>query len=273
MRDVRYEVPLPGVARVVLSRPESRNAQTPALLAELDRALLRAASDDDIAVIVLAGDGPDFSSGHDLRGPFCLEEPPVATMETGTGPGIEGHYSFECEAYLGLSRRWRDLPKPTIAEVQGRSIAGALMLIWPMDLVVAAESATFSDPVTVFGVNGVEYFVHAWELGARKAKELLFTGEAITSHEAHRLGMVNRVVPDDELADEVLRLAERISRRPRFGLRLAKQSVNASLDAQGLPQAVDAAFALHNLGHANNLVRHGQLVEPAGGLVIRTESS
>src|SRR5699024_696000 len=105
-------------------------------------------------------------------------------------PGIEGHFAFECEAFLGLCRRWRELPKPTIAQVQGRVIAGGLMLVWPMDLVVAAEDASFSDPVTAFGANGVEYFAHAFEIGARRAKELLFTGEAMTASEARAIGMV-----------------------------------------------------------------------------------
>ncbi|MCW0213261.1 MAG: enoyl-CoA hydratase [Pseudonocardia sp.] len=267
---IRRERPAPRVERIVLARPEKRNAQDPAMLYELDAALAAAAADPEVRVIVLAADGPDFSSGHDLSSPMTMPGPPTATLEGDfDAPGEEGHFAFECEAFLGLCRRWRELPKPTIAQVQGRVIAGGLMLVWPMDLVVAGEGATFSDPVSAFGVNGVEYFVHAYEIGARRAKELLFTGEAMGATEAHRIGMVNRVVPDAELAAETLDLAVRIAARPQFGLRLAKASVNRSQDAQGMQTAIDSAFALHNLGHANNLARFGTIVDPSGAAVIR----
>lgn len=270
---IRREDPAPGVARVVLARPERRNAQSPELLYELDAAFVAAAADPAVKVIILAADGPDFSSGHDLGAGFDLPCAPVATIGAGTeAGGAEGHYAFECEAYLGLCRRWRDIPKPTIALAQGRSIAGGLMLLWPMDLIVAGRTATFSDPVTAFGVNGIEYFTHAWELGARKAKELLFTGAAFTADEARTLGMVNHVVDDDELAAFTLDLAVRIAARPAFGLRLAKASVNQSLDAQGQRTAVDAAFTLHNLGHANNLTKYDSIVDPAGADVIRNDA-
>jgi enoyl-CoA hydratase len=267
---IRLDHPRPGVARVVLARPQARNAQSPQLLRELDAALLEAAGDPDVRVIVLAADGPDFSSGHDLKAAFGWEGRPLASMErSADGPGIEGHYAFECEMFLGLCLRWRDLPKPTIAQVQGRTIAGGLMLVWPMDLVIASEDATFQDPVTAFGVNGVEYFAHLWEVGARKAKEMLFTGDAITAREAERLGMVNHVVPLADLEEYTLDLASRIARRPAFGVRLAKTSINQALDAQGLRRSMEAALALHNLGHANNLARFGQVVHPDGAEMIR----
>nr|AAW81701.1 FadB [Pseudonocardia autotrophica] len=186
--------------------------------------------------------------------------------------GVEGRHAFECEAYLGLCRRWRDLPKPTIAAAQGRSIAGGLMLLWPMDLIVAAESATFSDPVAAFGLNGMEYFTHAWEVGARKAKEMLFTGQPITASDAHRLGMVNHVVSDDRLTEFTLDLARRIAVMPAYALRLAKAGVNGSLAAQGQDVATDSAFALHIAGHANALARHGDIIDPAGIERIRALS-
>jgi enoyl-CoA hydratase len=267
---VRTDRPADRVARVTLARPEKRNAQNPPLLYELDAALAEAAADDGVGVIVLAADGPDFSSGHELGGGFALPGAPVATLQGGYGaPGIEGRYAFENEAFLGLCRRWREIAKPTIAQVQGRVIAGGLMLVWPMDLIVAADDALFSDPVVAFGVNGVEYFAHVHELGARRAKELLFTGEPITAADAKALGMVNRVVPSVELEAATLALAETIARRPPFGLRLAKTSVNRAQDAQGLPQAIDGAFAQHHLAHAHNLARYGQLVDPEGAEVIR----
>ena len=179
----------------------------------------------------------------------------------------------EHEIYLGMCWRWRNLPKPTIASVHGRTIAGGLMLVWVCDLVVASEDATFSDPVVAFGVNGVEYFAHPWELGVRKAKELLFTGEAIGAEEARMLGMVNRVVARDSLEAETLALAEKIASRPGMGLKLAKQSVNQAQDAQGLWAALQAAMSLQQLGHSHNMQLHGIPVDPNGAKVIRDEAA
>ncbi|PKW18629.1 enoyl-CoA hydratase [Saccharopolyspora spinosa] len=271
---VLLESPETGIARVVLNRPERRNAQNPQMLYDLDEALAIAVRDRTVRVIILAGAGPDFSAGHDLdERDSRIPGPSVATLEGAfDADGVEGRHAFECEAYLGMCRRWRDLPKPTIGQAHGRCIAGALMLLWPMDLIVAGESATFSDPVAAFGLNGAEYFTHVWEVGARKAKEMLFTGAPVTAADAHRLGMVNHVVPDDDLADFTLDLARRIARMPEYALRLAKSSVNNSLAAQGQDVALESAFALHIAGHANNLSRHGDIIDPGGVDTIRALS-
>ena len=163
-------------------------------------------------------------------------------------------------------------PKPTIAQVQGKAIAGGLMLVWPMDLIVASEDAQFSDPVVAFGVNGHEFFVHAWELGPRRAKEMLFTGQVLSAQECYSLGMVNHVVARDELETFTLDLARQIAKRPSIGLKLAKQAVNFSMDVQGQHQAITGALAMHHVGHAHARVEHGIPVDPAGLEVIRRES-
>ncbi len=270
---IRYESPAPGVARVVLARAEQRNAQDKRMLYELNAAFDRAAFDDAVKVIVLSADGPHFSSGHDLRdGSKMSEFEPVGTWGGFGLPGAEGYMAVEHEIYLGLCWRWRNLPKPTIAQVHGKTIAGGLMLMWVCDLVIASDDATFSDPVVAFGVNGVEYFAHPWELGVRKAKELLFTGQAIGAAEAHALGMLNHVVPRAELEKFTLELAQRIASRPSMGLKLAKQSVNQAQDAQGFWTALQAAMSLQQLGHSNNAQVHGMLVDPRGAEVIRREA-
>jgi enoyl-CoA hydratase len=160
--------------------------------------------------------------------------------------------------------RWRNLPKPLIAAAQGKTIAGGLMLLWVADIILAADDALFSDPVVAMGVNGVEYFAHPWEFGARKAKELLFTGDWVTAAEAERMGMVNRVVPAASLRDETRALAARIAQRPSFALRLAKESVNQTLEAQGQFTALRAAFSIQHLAHAHNRVRFGIPIDPSG---------
>lgn len=268
-----YEQPGAGVARIVLNRPAARNAQDTKLLYELNDAFDQACKDDSVSVIILAANGPHFSSGHDLR-----EPDPIGSLENydtvGTWcgfscAGAEGWMAREKELYQGLSERWRNIPKPTIAQVQGKCIAGGLMLIWPCDLIVAAEDALFSDNTVSMGMTGVEYFGHPWELGPRKAKELLFTSDWLTAQDAQRLGMVNQVVPAAELEAFTLALATRIALKPLFALKLAKESVNAAEDAQGRHAAMQTAFALHQLGHSHNMQVHGMPIDPrgAGGLV------
>ena len=270
---VLYEQPAPGVARIMLNRPEVANAQDKTMLYALTAAFDRAAADDDIKVIILGANGKHFSSGHDLRdGSNFSDFNTVGPVGGQSKPGAEGWMSTEQEIYMGFCDRWRAIPKPTIAQVQGKVIAGGLMLVWPCDLVVASEEATFSDPVVAFGVNGIEWFAHAYELGARRAKELLFTGEAMGAQEAKDIGMVNRVVPRDELESATLALAEKIASRPSMGLKLAKMSVNQSVDAQGFPQALQQAFGLQHVGHAHNQWVHGMLVDPSGAEVIRNDA-
>jgi enoyl-CoA hydratase len=271
---IRYEGPQNGVARIVLARPEARNAQDKHMLYQLNDAFDRAAHDNDVRVVVLAADGPHFSSGHDLRDASKMREFTAVSCWGGYNlPGAEGFMAIEEEIYLGLCWRWRNFPKPTIAEVQGKVIAGGLMLVWVCDLIVAADDAEFSDPVVAFGLNGHEYFVHPWEVGARQAKQMLFTGDAITAHRAYELGMVNEVVAPGSLESSTRELAERIAGRPTMGLKLAKQAVNQALDAQGQWAAIQAAFSLHELGHSHNMQVHKLPIDPDGVAVIRRQSS
>lgn len=272
---IRYEQPRDDVARVVLARPEKRNAQDRAMLHELDDAYQRAVRDERVRVIILAADGEDFSSGHDLdiENAYRMNGVTPRTLTGGFGaPGAEGWYATEEELFLGLCLRWRDLPRPLIAQVHGRVIGGGLELVWPCDLIVAADDTTFLDPTSAFGAAAAEYFVHPWELGHRRAKEMLFTGEAIDAYDARSLGMVNRVVPRADLEAETLALAERIAARPSFGIRLAKRAVNHALDLQGLRSAVNSTFDTHHLAHSHNRDCHGGLVDPAGVALIRDEA-
>lgn len=270
---IRYEQPAPGVARVVLARAEMRNAQDRKMLYEIDRALSEAMHDKSVKVVIVAGDGPHFSSGHDLRDRSEMSEfEPVTEAGGFDEPGAHGHMAMEQEIYVGLCWRWRNLPKPTIVQVQGKCIAGGLMLVWPFDLVIASEDAQFSDPVVAFGVNGHEFFVHAWELGGRKAKEMLFMGRAFSAQECEQIGMVNYVVPRERLSSFTLEVAERIATRPAMGLKLAKLAVNNSLDAQGQWTAIQSAFALHHLGHAHARNLHGIPIDPSGTEVIRRDA-
>lgn len=273
---IRYELlDDASIARITLDRPERRNAQNRRLLAELSDAFNTAALDNDVKVIILAGTDPHFSAGHDL-GDYAswLADPsdtsggfPLGPQWLSSGfeqPGNAGYLAFEEELYFKLCRRWYELPKPTIAQVQGKVIAGGLMLMWVCDLIVASDDAEFSDITLEMGVNGVEWFAHPWELGARRAKEMLFTGDPVTAADAFRLGMVNRVIPRAELADATVQLARRIATKPALSLRLAKMSVNQAVDAQGFWTAQQAAFNLHQFAHADMRGR-GLMSRPTTG--------
>jgi len=262
---IRYEAPSETVVRVVLNRAEVHNAQNRQMTYELNDAFDEAVQDNTVRVIILAAAGPNFSAGHDLRERGNgLGHAPVSPWGGAMLAGAEGHMAREEEWYLGMCRRWRNLAKPLIAEVQGRCIAGGLMLVWACDLIIAAADARFSDPVVAMGVNGVEFFNHPWEVGARKAKEMLFTGDDLSAEEARQLGMVNHVVANDELSAFTLALAERVAAKPTFAVKLAKESVNQALDAQGQWTAMQAAFALHQLGHSHNKEMFGTRVDPSG---------
>ena len=245
------------VALVTLNRPERRNAQDAGLLKELDETFDRATADREVKVIVLKAAGDHFSAGHDLSDEARLGPPWDTMFDDVKADGLLAMYKWELGHYFAYSRKWRDLPKPTIAAVQGACIAAGLMLAWPCDLIVAADDARFSDPVIRMGIGGVEYHAHTWEFGARKAKELLFTAGFIDAAEAHRLGMVNRVVPRAELEEHVVALATQIARMHPHGLLMAKRAVNQALDAQGQHQALQSAFDLHSLGHANAWIACG----------------
>lgn len=249
MSYIEYEVD-DAVAMITLNRPGKRNAQDESLLRDLDARWQQAADDGAVKVIVVRANGDHFSAGHDLTTPA-----PGYFREGQTT--LESAYVWETEHYLGFSRKWRDVPKPSIAAVQGACVAGALNVIWPCDLIVAADNAYFSDPVVKFGVGGVEYHAHTWELGARRAKEMLFTARRFTAAEAFDAGMVNRVVPLEELDARTMELAQEISQMDAWGLATAKRAVNQTLDIMGQQAALQSSFDIHWHGHANALLRTG----------------
>jgi len=265
---ILYETPAQHIARIVLNRPETRNAQDTRMLYELNEAFDTAAHDDNIKVIVLAANGPHFSAGHDLREQDSYQKMAdfrtVGTWCGFTCAGAEAQMAREKEIYLGFCERWRNIPKPTIAAVQGKVVAGGLMLIWPCDIIIAADDAQFCDPVVSFGIGGVEFFAHPWELGARKAKELLFTSDWLSAPEAKQLGMVNQIVPRDKLADAAIEMARKITSKSLFALKLTKEAVNAAEDVQGRVQAMQTSFALHQLAHTHWLKLYDMLLDPTG---------
>ena len=256
----RYELLDEGtIARIILDRPGKMNAQSRGLLVELNDLFLRAEADDTVRVVILSGAGPLFSAGHDMGSAESQAEraPGVDQIESyrtngATRGGAEGRMIQEWHYFFENTRRWRNLRKITIAQVQGTVYAAGLMLMWCCDLIVGAENARFADVVgTRLGMCGVEYFAHPWEFGPRKAKELLLTGDSMDVEEAYRLGMVSKVVPTDELEEQTLAFARRIAQLPTVTALLIKESVNQSVDNMGFYNALTACFNLHELNHAH----------------------
>lgn len=241
---IKYGVEGP-IARITLDRARTANAQSISMLEELDAALLVAQRDPDVRVLILDATGNSFSSGHDLKELFDGQNPELVERRLTT----EGRVAVEDEYYWGTCMRLRSFPMPTIAAVQGHCIAAGLMLVSMCDLIVAADDAQFGNPVLRMGGAGVELLVEPWEVGIRKAKEMLFTGDAIDAAEAHRLGLVNRVVARESLAGEADALGQRIALMPPFTTRLLKRSLNKTQEAMGYKTAMEYAYMVHNLGH------------------------
>jgi len=252
---VRYEVDGP-VAWIVMNRPQFNNAQNSQMTYALDAAFRRAVDDDAIRVIVLKGEGKHFSAGHDIGTPgrdvTATFERQALLPDHTNKPAAEFLYTREHEVYLGMCRRWRDIPKPTIAMVHGGCIAGGLMLAWVCDLIVASDDAFFQDPVNRMGIPGVEYSAHGFELPPRVAKEFLLLGARMSAQRAYSFGMVNRVTPREGLEAEVKSMAAELASRPRLGNWLTKQALNHVEELRGKRQAMDAHYHMHHFAHAQN---------------------
>ena len=230
-KDVRYEQD-GAVALVTLNRPRYRNAQSWKLLDELDLALDRAQQDRGISVVVVRGEGEHFSAGHDLGTPEQVGDREARGVPA---VGIEEYETFR-RYNLDLTLKWRNLPKPTVAMVRGYCIYGGWMIAAAMDVIFASPDARFL-------AGQVEYFSTPFDVGFRKAKELLFESRFIDAEEAHQLGFVNRVVPAAELEHETLTWARRVAEQGYGSLRMAKLAVNKMQDVLGFSAAMEAAFA------------------------------
>jgi len=237
------------VRRLWLNREGLRNAQSQALLDELDAALCAARDNEGTRVLLLAAKGAHFSAGHDLK----------EAQEKRAHFSVEERWTYEERRYFDYCMRLWDFPKPTVAQVQGACVAAGFMLANMCDLVVAAEDAFFSDPVThTLGAAATEVLIHPWVMGLRAAKEFLFLGERLGARRAHELGFVNKVVPGAELDAAAVQMAQRIAQAPPFAMRILKKSLNRSVDVQGMRQALSAHFDLHQLSHVSDEYRRSR---------------
>ncbi len=228
-KDILYGVDGPlGV--ITLNRPEYKNAQSYRMLDEIDAAFALAERDKAVRVIVVRGSGGNFSSGHDLGTPDAL-----AYWEAlGAAPGIETYDQFKTYN-LDLLVRWRNCAKPTIAMVEGYCIYAGWMLAACCDIVFAASDASFLP-------GFVEYMSIPWDIGIKRAKEIVFESRFLSAEEAREFGFVNRVLAPAELERETLAYARRVAENSPFALRFAKIQMNKAQDAQGFSQALEDSF-------------------------------
>ena len=228
---VTYDV-VGRVARVSLNRPQYRNALSRITLEELDTCFTAAVADSGVGAIVLRGEGSHFSSGHDVGTPEKLADDKARPYP----PGSRGVFERSWDLYIDKGLRWRNLPKPTIAAVQGYCIFGGWMLASAMDMLFAAEDARFL-------ASRLQYFSMPWDIGIRRAKEVLFEPRFIDAREAYEYGFVTRVLPPDELDDHAMAYAARVAQNDEFELRLTKLAINQAEDAQGYTNHI---LAIHN---------------------------
>jgi enoyl-CoA hydratase/carnithine racemase len=213
-----------GIALLTLNYPEKRNALSQAMLTALAERLQQVADDRMARVVILAASGKVFSSGHDLR-------------------ELSGSSTADCTSLFSLCSKVmqsiRKLPQPVIAQVQGLATAAGCQLVASCDLVVASEDAAFATPgvkIGLFCTTPAVALVRA--VPVKKAMEMLLTGEPISAREAERLGLVNRVVPAERLAEQTLALAKKIAQASSPVIALGKQAFY-----EQLPRELSAAYA------------------------------
>lgn len=218
--DVAYEIRGPA-AWIRLDRPDAMNSLSPEVIAGLDDALGRARTDDDVRVVVVTGTGRAFCAGADLKAIRSMSEDDPARNTLAflkdAGKVFDGLEAF---------------PKPSIAAVNGLALAGGLELVLCCDLVIAAESAKLGDAHANFGLipGGGGSIRLPRKVGPTMAKYLLFTGEFLPAADLVASGLVNEVIPDEQLTERVDRLVEVIASKSPLGLNRMKQLVNDGLD-------------------------------------------
>jgi enoyl-CoA hydratase/carnithine racemase len=235
----KHIIDQPGkVARIFLNRPRFLNAQSYLMLEELDSALRAAEKDPSCGAVVLSGLGRAFSAGHDIG----TEEDRIYRDAQGYASRADQDMTkwFENmrKLYVDFSLGWRNLSKPTIAMVHGYCIFGGWMVASSMDIVFAARDAQFLP-------GFVEYFSVPWDIGPRRAKEILFEHRFMTAQEAFHYGFVNRLFDPESLENETLAYAGRVAdnylENP-YWVRLCKFSINHMEETMGLNAEVESSF-------------------------------
>jgi enoyl-CoA hydratase len=232
-KHVTYEV-ANKIARVTLNRPNYSNVQSTILLEELDHAIDAAGADKNVHVIVMSGEGKNWSAGHDIGTPEEMEHRKEHPIEDGT----RGIFERSWRLYVDMHLRWRNVPKPMICAVQGYCIFGGWMVASTADIIFASEDALFLG-------SAFQYFSIPYDIHHRKAKEFLFQSKFIDAQQAKEMGLVNRVVPREKLMEEVMAYAADVAANDPFDMRTTKLAINQALDAQGFTAHIMASHSTY----------------------------
>ena len=230
------DTPLPGVRRLTMNRPEKRNALNNELRGAIFAALTDSDRDPDVRVSIIRGAGPSFSAGYDLAANNAVDQPYYTA---------QGLLPWSRHVVEGWFRMW-DLAKPVIAQVHGYCLAGGSELATACDLVYVAEDAQIGYPPTRL-MSPPDMQFHPWLLGMRRAMEMYLTGDAITGIEAAQDGFANRAYPADKLDEEVLKIAERVSKVPADLQQINKRSVHRAMEHMGMRDALRSGADLQSL--------------------------
>jgi enoyl-CoA hydratase len=240
----------PWGVRLRLNRPAKLNAISAELRDALAQAIAEAADDERVRVIAIAGSGRAFCAGYDLAD----AAPPTAWAWRDV-------LARDVEATLAV---W-SCPKPVIAQVHGFALAGGLELAMACDLIVAADDAQLGEPEIRFGSAPVTLLM-PFVIGQKKTRELLMTGDLIDAAEAHRIGLVNRVVPRERLDDEVDALADRLARVAPDVMAPTKLMLNRAMDAAGFAAAVEMGLDLQSFINMSETAREFDAIVQSEGL-------
>jgi enoyl-CoA hydratase/carnithine racemase len=206
-----------GVARLTLNRPAARNALSLALMAEFQSALDAVAEDETVKLVVIAGSGPGFCAGHDLKELRANRD--------------RAFYKQTFTASSALMLTIMRLPKPVIAEVHGIATAAGCQLVATCDLAVAAADARFATPGVNIGLFcSTPMVALGRNVGRKQAMEMLLTGEMIDAKEAQRIGLINRVAPEGGLDTAVAALATVIADKSPLVLKIGKEAFYRQLE-------------------------------------------
>ncbi len=227
-----------GVAVLTMNRPARRNALSPAMLEALAAALREAEENDDVGCLVLTGAGEAFCAGGDVK-----------AMAEGNASGMDydALVARQRRSQRATSGRLHAMPKPTIAALPGPAAGAGLSLALACDLRIAARGAILSTAFARVGLAGD--FGGTWFLtrlvGPARARELYFLSERLSAEQAERLGIVNRVVDDERLEEEALRLAARLAAGPRIALTYMKENLNRAENSDELGECMDLEATHH----------------------------
>lgn len=252
--DVKDEV---GI--ITLNRPHVLNAISEQLAEDVYDALEMLERDKEVRAIILTGANNNFSAGVDLKEVF--------DMPTPIGDEPSEVWREHLESLLRVSLKMWDLKKPVIAAVDGYALGGAADWVLSADVAIASEKAIIGEPEIRFGAAPPTLMM-PWIVGIRKAKELLFTGDSIDANEGYRIGIFNRVVPQDKLLDEAIQLAKKMAKIPESALKITKVTINKIYEMMNIKESLDynleAAIAMFFLNKESDIAAVARSIKEDG---------